>query len=213
MARINAKTALLKSQYFLEQATIAEADPNILTDPDRLPFAANLEAAIIYARSSIEHLRKEFAAKYKSKGYRTWHDKHWKALCKSNPVCDYFADRRNFIVHEEPEKTTAHVFLQAAGFAKASASVSMTVKRATDGTIETSVSRQRKKQPISSARDSPPEPPKPSPSRPSQQFFFADPLWRAKPAVAYVGDFVDAIRKFISDAEIKFQPSPPPSEL
>jgi len=172
MKGLNARTTLLKSQYFLEQATIAEADPKILAAPDWLPFAANLEAAIIYARSSIDHLRSEFAPIYNSKGYRTWHEKRWEALCRFNPVCRYLADRRDFIVHQEPEKTHAHVFLEAVG-------------------ISIGVS---------------PPPPKASSPRPFQTFFFADPAWRAKPAVAYVGEFIDAIRQFISDAEAKFQP-------
>jgi hypothetical protein len=200
----NARTALLKAQYFLDQAMIAEADPKILADPNRLPFAANLEAAIIYARSSIDYLHSEFAPMYKSKGYRKWHDQQWKKLCTSNPVCSYFAERRNFIVHEESEKTTAHVFLQGASFGKQSTSVSMTAKRA-DGTTEKPISGQPAKQPALSVPDNPPEPPKSSPSRASQQFFLAEPALRDKPAIAYVGDFIDAIRKFISDAEAKFQ--------
>jgi len=104
MKRLNARTTLLKSQYFLKQATIAEADPKILADLDWLPFAANLEAAIIYACSSIDHLRSEFAPKYNSKGYRTWHEKRWEAFCRS-PKCDYLSNRRNVMVHQEPEKT------------------------------------------------------------------------------------------------------------
>jgi hypothetical protein len=210
MKRLNARTTLLKSQYFLEQATIAEADPKILAEPDWLPFAANLEAAIIYARSSIDHLHREFAPMYNSKGYRTWHEKRWEALCRSNPVCDYLSNRRNVIVHQEPEKTHAHVFLEAVGISiVGSMSASAAVTRA-NGTVERSNSEQPselpEKQKASSPENNPPQPPKPSSSRPLQTFFFTDPAWRARPAVSYVGEFIDVIRKFISDAETKFQP-------
>jgi hypothetical protein len=207
MADLKAKTTLLKAQYFLEQAKLAEAAPSILADVDRLPFAANLEAAIIYAHSSIDHLHNEFAPIHNSKGYRTWHDRKWQALCSSNPVVNYFANRRNFIVHQEPEKTTAHVFLEARGSIMMSSSVSMTVTRA-NGMIEKPNSDRPADVPNKqdlSAKDNTHERPTASSSRQSQQFFFADPDWRAKSAVAYVGNFIDACREFISAAEAKFQ--------
>jgi hypothetical protein len=201
------RTTLLKAQYFLEQATKAEFDPKLLADPNWLPFAANLEAAIIYGHSSIDHLHKEFVRTYKSKGYRRWHDKQWEALCTSKPVCRYLAERRNFIVHEEPEKTHAHVFLEAVGIAVGlSASVNMTVTRA-NGTVER-IERPTEvpENPRASVYESPSEPPKPSSPRRHQQFFFANTAWQAKSAVDYVGEFVDAIRQFIADADTKFQP-------
>jgi hypothetical protein len=207
MADLNSKMTLLKAQYFLEQARKAEADPAILAE--RLPFAANLEAAIIYARSSIDHLRNEFAQRYNSKGYRTWHATKWEALCRSDAVGDYFANRRNFIVHQEPEKTNARIFAEAKLSIKTAVSVEMTVIRA-DGTVEGPDSEALdkappKKEKALSDRDTGPDRAQDTSStKISQQFFFADPDWRAEPAVIYVQHFIDICRKFISDAEAKF---------
>jgi hypothetical protein len=199
---LNAKTTLLKSQYFLKQARIAQADPQILAD--RLPFAANLEAAIIYARSAVDHLRNELAPMHRSKGYGRWHDNHWKALCKLDPVCDYFVNRRNFIVHQEPEKTHAQISLGPIQMsAQASVSVSVAVVRATGTTEPDQPANVDAKQKASSVQNNSPEQPKPS-SQASQQFFFADSAWRGEPAVTYVGEFIAAIQEFISDAEAKF---------
>jgi hypothetical protein len=40
----------------------------------------------------------------------------------------------------------------------------------------------------------------------SQVFFFADSDWRAKPAVVYVGEFIDICGSFIAEADNKFRP-------
>jgi hypothetical protein len=42
------------------------------------------------------------------------------------------------------------------------------------------------------------------PSKTSQMFFFADSGWRAKPAVAYVEEFIDVCESFIWEAESNF---------
>jgi len=39
----------------------------------------------------------------------------------------------------------------------------------------------------------------------SQMFLFADSSWRAKPAVAYVEEFIDVCEGFISEAESRFR--------
>jgi hypothetical protein len=178
MARLNALTTLRKAQYFLEQASNAEFDPNILADPDWLPFAANLEAAIIYACSAVDHLSNELAAIYNSRGYRRWHDDNWDALCESSPICGRLDARRNSIVHQEPEKTHAHVFLEAVGIGIASSmSVMSTVIRA-NGTVEKANSEKPTEVPekpkAPSVYVTPPETPKASSPRRRQQFFFAD---------------------------------------
>jgi hypothetical protein len=179
MADLNSKMTLLKAQYFLEQARKAEADPAILAE--RLPFAANLEAAIIYARSSIDHLRNEFAQRYNSKGYRTWHATKWEALCTSDAVCDYFANRRNFIVHQEPEKTNARIFAEAKLSIKTAVSVEMTVNTGRRNQLEGPDSEALdkappKKEEALSDRDTGPDRAQDTSStKISQQFFFADP--------------------------------------
>jgi hypothetical protein len=206
MARINAETTLLKSEYFLQQAKTAEADPGIAADPERLPFAANLEAAIIYARSSADHLHAEFVRRYKKKGYRDWHKAQWETLRVSKPVLAYFAGRRDFIVHQEPEKTNLHVMLSARLTSVASSmSVNMIVTRA-DGSVELPNPEQLVDRQLDPGRVQEPSPQSPNPSLPgsSHQFFFDDADWRAKPAVAYVDEFIDAIRQLIADAKRQF---------
>jgi hypothetical protein len=81
-----------------------------------------------------------------------------------------------------------------------------------NGTVEKANSEKRTEVPekpkASSVSVTPPEPPKASSPRRRQQFFFADAAWRAKSAVDHVSEFIDSVRKFISDAEAKFQPTP-----
>src|SRR5260370_3206874 len=112
-ARLTEPLAILtgsKARYFWAEAERAEADPAVLAN--RLPFAANLEAAIIYARSSLDHLHNEFAPQHNATGYRRWHDTKFATFKDSNPVFQYFAERRNFIVHQEPEQTNAMVSVE-----------------------------------------------------------------------------------------------------
>jgi hypothetical protein len=200
---MNAKTALLKARYFLDQSKLAEADPKTLDDVNRLPFAANLEAAIIYARSAIDHLKKEFAPAHQSRGYRKWHNDKWKQL-DEDPVFKYFSGRRNFIVHQGPEKTSARVYLEANMKIALSASLSLAVIRA-DGTIEPPVANPLPPSQINEPPASEGHPPcGPKPSSRSQQFFFADANWNEKSAIEYVDEYVAICQQFVSEAESKF---------
>ena len=193
---------LEKARYFLSQAKVAEQGTSVLTY--RLPFSANLEAAIVYARASIEHLQSEFSPKYNNLGYRSWHDEAWKRFRNSDKVFQYFYDRRNFILHQEPEATTAHVNLVARALIRTSVSVSMVVTRA-NGTVETINPEPSSKsnQFSETARKS--EDNSSQASIPSQHFLFAEGDWRAKPAHAYVEDFINSCQRFIAEAENKFR--------
>jgi hypothetical protein len=51
-----ARGTLEKARYFLAQAKQAERRPT--TSADRVPFLANLEAAIIYGRSILQAVEK-----------------------------------------------------------------------------------------------------------------------------------------------------------
>ena len=184
---------LRKARYFLAEAERAEANPSVLAN--RLPHAANLEAAIIYARSSLDHLKNEFAPKHNATGYRRWHDTKLETLRNSDAVFRYFAERRNFIVHQEPEQTNAQVSIEIEISAKMSMLVDLTVIKA-DGTVE-------RQEPTSTpTRDT--SPPKTTSSS-SQVFFFADKEWRAKSAVVYVDEFINICEDFISEAIKQFK--------
>jgi hypothetical protein len=130
MAEAIARTTLDKARYFLSQAEIHQSDSEITAY--RLPFLANLEAAIIYGHSVLDHLRNELAPK--NPAYRAWHDAKWTVL-ESNPVFKQFSSRRNFIVHQEPEKTNVTHSVVVRLKVVSSMSVDANVIRA-DGTVE-----------------------------------------------------------------------------
>lgn len=108
-----ARQTLRKARYFFSKAREAEVNSSILQD--RLPFSANLEAAIVYARASIEHLKTEFAPKYNARGYSAWHDAAWQKYDASEAVFKHFYNRQNFIFQQEPEKTFSFVLRASAG--------------------------------------------------------------------------------------------------
>lgn len=95
-----AREAIEKARYFLSQAEIAERDPEI--SRAQLPYIANLEAAIICGRSTLDHLKNEFASK---SGYRQWHDAEWRRL-ETYPLFIFLTDRRHWIVHRAAENVS-----------------------------------------------------------------------------------------------------------
>jgi hypothetical protein len=186
-----AKETITKARYFLSRALDAETSSGALAD--RLPYAANLEAAIVYARASIEHLKADFAPKYNDSGYRTWHDSVWRKFDADDPVFKYFYNRRNFILHQHPEKTTAQVNIETNLSVEISVSLTMVITRG-DGSTET--------RECTSAK--PTKPPAAVDTKQSQHFFFEDSDWRSKPAVMYVEEFIMSCERFISEAEDRF---------
>jgi hypothetical protein len=196
MIELVARTALKKSRYFLAQATSTQNDEAVLND--RLPFAANLEAAIIYARSSLDYLRNQLKPVHNQAGYKRWHQAKFDALKKTSPVFEYFTGRRDFIIHQGPEKTNAQISIEAHLSASSSVSVETIVIRA-DGTIEKDETVALIKVPSKAAGDA-----ESRPSKATQTFLFADSNWNGKPAVVYVEEFINVCESFISGAESKF---------
>lgn len=188
MTGSTARVALRKARYFLSQAQRAESDPSTLGD--RLPFAANLEAVIVYSRAAIDHLQAEFSSKFNGQGYRRWHDQTWR---QCSPLFQHFSERRNFILHQEPELTRAQVDVEITMEVVASVSVSMIVTRA-DGSVEH----------VPPENSMPKRSPTPPTSRRSQRYFFSDDDWKEKPALTYVEDFLGSCEKFVSAAEANF---------
>jgi hypothetical protein len=192
MAESVARTTLNKARYFLSQAEIHQSDSD--TSASRLPFVANLEAAIIYGHSVLCHLRKELAPKNPT--YRAWHDAKRKVL-KSNAVFRQFSDRRSFIVHEGPEKTSLTFFVAAKFKGTSSMSVEATSIRA-DGIVEPQGI-------LTKSPVTPPEPEQPHRSETTPHiFYFTDPTWREKPAIEYVREFLDLIGPVVDAAETQF---------
>jgi hypothetical protein len=82
-----ARRALKKSRLFLrlaEQAGVADGDA----------FLSCFEAAIVFGRSSLHQLHKQYV-----KRDRTW-CKTAKHLVESEPLVDFFVKTRNFILKE-----------------------------------------------------------------------------------------------------------------
>lgn len=200
MAETIAKTAIKKARYFLTQAEAAQSDAKILSD--RLPFAASLEASIVNARSSLDHLRTEFKPAHNARGYKRWHQDHWDRLKKSNPLFDYFTTRRDFIIHEKPEGITAKISAEVVISAQASVSVE-TIVIPVNGTAGHSNSNAVAEPPKNQVDESPKNQGVVK-SELSQSFHFADDSWSGRPATEYVASFIDVCEDFISDAEKKF---------
>lgn len=189
MTESTARIALRKARYFLSQAQKAESDVSALND--RLPFAANLEAAIVCSRTAIEHLRAEYSSKFNERGYRHWHDQTWR---QSSPLFHYFYERRNFILHQQPEATRAQVNVEIHEQIAMAVSVSLTIIQA-DGTTEH----------VSAGGSSPPKKaPAPASSKDSTHFFFSDDGWGDQPALMYAKEFIECCEQFVSSAESRF---------
>lgn len=189
MTDIIAKTAVKKARYFITQATLAQ---DAQADQDTgVAFAANFEAAIIYARSALDHLSNQLKPTHSQAGYRRWHDDRFSTLKNTDPLFEYLTDRRNFIIHQQPEKTNAQISLEIPITIAVSMSVDVTVTRA-DGTVEKSEPAPSKNAVANAATQS---------SKATRTFYFADSNWREKSAIEYVNDFIDICDGFVSEAE------------
>lgn len=67
-------------------------------------FEAFLEAAIIFGRSSLDRLKKEF------KSHSGWSS--WFAALKGNPSVEFFREHRNFILKEASPKVGQRIGFQ-----------------------------------------------------------------------------------------------------
>jgi len=98
-----------KATYFADRARATG-----LTD--RLTFEADLEAAIVFGRSALDHLRKQYA---RIPGF-TAEEKTTFAALRGDPRCAPFLDLRDFVIHEDSAPTqkviTASVVIDVVGF-------------------------------------------------------------------------------------------------
>jgi len=190
MPDLHARTAIQKARHFLAKAKAV--DPR---NPDSaFEFTAELEAAIVYARSSLDHLSRELTPKHRHSGYKQWHQQKWASLKQTKPIFNFLTDRRDYIIHEQSEQTVRHVSIESKVSVASTVSLSITIKR-TDGRVE----ERRPSDP-----QSPPKEKVGGHSRTTFDFRFADPDWEAKPAVDYVQEFIELCSDFISDAESRF---------
>lgn len=186
MSEAIARTALNKGRYFLDQAKTHEFTGG-------LPFRANLEAAIIYGRSVLDHLDYEYKNGQRAV-YEPWKNTQWNALM-TTPLFAWLQSERNIIVHLEPTKTSTVMFAEAALFVFSGMSVQLRIERA-DGTIEVDNGPQPIQQP---------QPITASPSQPRpNEMRFKQPGFEEKRAVEYVADFLDLVEPVVTDAEKRF---------
>jgi len=87
------RTKIEEAKYFL--ACMKEEQDN------REHFNFNLSAFLSAARSVLQYARKEAKAK---KGGQQWHDN----CMEKSPVLEFFRDKRDINIHDEPVHPTAH---------------------------------------------------------------------------------------------------------
>jgi len=202
-----ARGAIEKARYFLAQAENAERDPNISSA--RLPYIANLEAAIIWGRSTLDHLRSEFAGKL---GYRRWHDAEWQRL-ETNPLFVFLTARREWIVHRSAE--SVNIAFNVAIVMSTSSSVACNaivirgqpwyrrpLKILWQDWKDSRAARGSRQEP--QRREPVKDSPTTSSAAPEQIFYFADPQWKSKSARVLVGDYIDLVEQVVGEAEQKF---------
>jgi hypothetical protein len=203
-----ARDTIEKARYFLEQAQNAERDVNISSA--RLPFIATLEAAIISGRSTLDHLRNEFASK---PGYRQWHDAEWQRLMTC-PLFIFLNDRRQWIVHRAAEKVNLTFNVSVVMSASARVVCDAIVIRGQPwyrrspkilwrDWMDSRAARRRLEEPVKD----PPTQPQPGPepqTQPEQIFYFADPDWKSKPARLLVAEYIDLMEQVVAAAESRF---------
>ncbi len=203
-----ARETIDKARYFLEQAQNAERDPNISSA--RLPYIANLEAAIIWGRSTLDHLRNEFASK---PGYRQWHDAEWQRLM-TYPLFIFLSDRRHWIVHRAEEKVNLAFNVSVVMSASVRVVCDATVIRGQPwyrrspkilwrDWMDSRATRRRLEEPVKDL----PTPSQPGPESQTQSeqiFYFADPGWKSKPARVLVAEYIDLTEQVVDAAERRF---------
>jgi hypothetical protein len=89
------RAALEKARFFLAQAEAAEPAAHTVR---RLPFLANIEAAVVFGRSVTLYLQKEFSNQSEFHG---WYEQV-RARLRANPRFQYLLETRNLILHEGP---------------------------------------------------------------------------------------------------------------
>jgi hypothetical protein len=195
MTELISKQTLRKARFFLEQARTAEN--NFSSSNDQVAFSANVEAAIVNARSALDHLRNEMQRDKKITGYREWHKTEWTRLTGCSPVFSCFVDRRNFIVHQGPARTARNLRIESDISIHITESAHITVFKA-DGTIE----HRQSPEPVERAKQQ--QKNEDVKTKTSQMYFFADPNWDTKSAIDYISDFIDECERFVLDAERHF---------
>jgi hypothetical protein len=90
MSHSNAHKMWTKAAYFAERA-------KSVGSADRLALEADIEAAIVFGRSALDHLQRQYG---KVPDFKAFNDRAWSSL-RSDPLCQPFLELRDFVIHEE----------------------------------------------------------------------------------------------------------------
>jgi hypothetical protein len=89
MSHCNAHRMWTKATYFADRArTVGIAD--------RMALEADIEAAIVFGRSSLDHLQRQYA---RTSGFRVFYEQAVNGL-KNDALCAPLLELRSFVVHE-----------------------------------------------------------------------------------------------------------------
>jgi hypothetical protein len=109
MSHSSAHRMWAKARYFADRARSTDVN-------DRLMLEADIEAAIVFGRSALDHLRKQYA---RVVGFDTYERAAFNGL-RSDPLCAPFLDLRDFVIHQDSSPTrnviTASVAMSVMAF-------------------------------------------------------------------------------------------------
>lgn len=205
-----ARATLRKASYFMDQANKAGLDA-------RENFVTNLEAAIVFGRSVIDHLRQEYETTH-GQAFKQWSAAQIQVM-NNDPVIVFFQGTigkgrsgglRNFIIHEGPVETRKNIV------ATISISIPMSVSVSYEGSY---ASRQeariayhtfRKKiaNTVKAVKRSLLQTRQVTSVAPSghvlEQLYFRDPNLGQRPAIDLVRDYLQKLTTVVDDAEKLF---------
>lgn len=198
------------SRQKLNQARILAGDTRRVGPVNWDAFAGYLEAAIVFGRSVIDHLSKEYTgyADVNRKAFTKWHASQELRMDSGHPGADpllaYFRDTRNVVVHEHaaPLGRQTQLFVAANALLVLPWRTKLVRLRAAVPRGPSAIVRE-----VRSWRGRTPTPQRsPVLAPPEHRAFFDDPLLRNRPAEEVVDQYLDLIESIVTDAEQRFPP-------
>ena len=216
MGWTDASLCLAKARYFLSMARKEESRPD--ADSERLPFAANFDAAIVFGRSVTFLLQSQLANRT---GFDQWYADVQENL-KNDPPCKFLVNQRNYILKQGSIKTPMTIAITVSVAAVGSLTVRPTVIRSLPWyrrSLRTiwedlacpvrqylherrQLRQSRAVQPAQATNT----------SDATHTYFFDDDAWKAEPALTLVERYLDRLGAVVEEAERMFPEDGPTSE-
>lgn len=223
MKESTARKTLRKARFFVSQAELCGLR-------DQTEFESYLEAAIVFARSITIHIQKAY--KHRS-GFESWYSRCRSGL-ESDPLCKFFIDTRNFILKQGQVGVKGVLSITpmpaTAVGSVGHPTVIITSKEARDtpskvyhrlripsiyekflAGVKHFISKFCRCYKIAWNRVSAHNKAvshahiEQSNTISSETFYFDDPLWRDRPALALLKKYLDKLEMIVKDAEAKFE--------